>query len=79
LELLNTILSEEGLNQEQLKLKGFREMFFSRGERAALCLPTGLTFAVGPDELHPQRQRLTLAFELPRGCYATLIVKRITP
>jgi tRNA pseudouridine13 synthase len=78
LELLNAILSEEGLTQDQLKLKGFREMFFSKGERAALCLPSGLTFAADSDELHSGRQKLTLAFELPRGCYATLIVKRIT-
>ena len=76
--LLETVLAEEGLRPEQLKLKGSRKMFFSRGERAALCLPTGLTTQAEPDELHPGRSKLLLAFELPRGCYATLIVKRIS-
>src|SRR5262249_54489433 len=78
LALLDSVLSEEGLTREQLKLKGFREMFFSRGDRAALCQPVGLTFEAAADELNAGRQKLTLAFELPRGCYATLIVKRIT-
>jgi tRNA pseudouridine13 synthase len=76
--LLETVLAEEGLRPEQLKLKGSRKMFFSRGERTALCLPAGLTTQAAPDELHPGRSKLLLAFELPRGCYATLIVKRIS-
>ena len=76
MRLMKAILEKEGL--EQLKLKGFREMFFSKGDRAALCLPAGLTHEVHPDERHPGRQKLVLAFDLPRGSYATLLVKRIT-
>jgi tRNA pseudouridine13 synthase len=76
--LVDAVLSEEGLQREQLKLKGFREMFFSRGDRAALCLPAHLQDEAGPDELHAGRHKLILSFELPRGCYATLLVKRIT-
>jgi tRNA pseudouridine13 synthase len=75
---VEAVLKGEGIQLEQLKLKGFREMFFSRGERAALCLPADLRAQAEPDELHARRQKLGLAFELPRGCYATLIVKRIT-
>ena len=76
--LVNAVLAEEGLQREQLKLKGFRRLFFSRGERAALCLPKDLQHEVGEDELNRGRPRLVLAFELPRGAYATLIVKRVT-
>jgi tRNA pseudouridine13 synthase len=76
--LMGAVLREEGLEVAQLKLKGFREMFFSKGDRAALCLPAGLRHGLSPDELHPGRDKLELTFELPRGCYATLIVKRIT-
>jgi tRNA pseudouridine13 synthase len=75
--LLEAILQEEGLRQEQFKLKGLREMFFSKGERAALCLPRGLEYAAAADENHPGKEKLTLAFELSRGSYATLMVKRI--
>jgi len=76
--LMDAVLHEEGLERGQLKLKGFREMFFSKGDRAALCVPDGLRQEACPDERHPGRQKLLLAFELPRGCYATLVVKRIT-
>jgi tRNA pseudouridine13 synthase len=72
------VLAEEGLTLRQLRIKGIRELFFSKGERAALCLPAGLEGRAESDELHPGRQKLVLAFELPRGSYATLIVKRIS-
>jgi len=74
---LDQVLQEEKLAAEQFKLKGFKEMFFSRGDRAALCLPASLTASKDADETHPGRQKLTLAFELPRGSYATLLVKRL--
>jgi tRNA pseudouridine13 synthase len=53
-------------------------MFFSRGERAALCLPHNLTHEFAADENHRGRDRLTLGFELARGCYATLLVKAVS-
>jgi tRNA pseudouridine13 synthase len=73
----DSVLADDGITQEQLRLKGFRDLFFSRGERRALCMPAELTAETAVDELHPGRQKLTLHFELPRGSYATLIVKRI--
>ncbi len=78
LRLASAILAEEGLELRQMQVKGVRELFFSKGERAALCLPSALTVEDGDDELNPGRGKLTLSFELPRGSYATLIVKRIT-
>lgn len=72
------ILAEEGVTLEQFKLKGLRALFFSKGERAAWCFPERLDAQPAADELHPGMRKLTLRFELPRGSYATLIVKRIT-
>ena len=76
-ELVRAVLRAEGLELEQMKLKGFREMFFSRGERAALCLPRELEGTTEPDEVHSGRLKVRLSFELPRGSYATLIIKRL--
>ncbi len=76
--LMDAVLAEEGLQREQMRLKGFRKVFFSKGERAALCVPSELQSESDEDELHPGRRKLVLSFELPRGSYATLIVKRIT-
>jgi tRNA pseudouridine13 synthase len=77
LRLVQEILAEEGLELKQMQVKGIRELFFSKGERAALCLPAELRCETAPDDLHAGRQKATLTFELPRGSYATLLVKRI--
>ncbi len=75
--LVHGVLAEEGLELRQLKVPGIRELFFSRGERAALCRPANLEYEGGPDDSHPGRHQLLLRFELPRGSYATLLVKRL--
>src|SRR5579875_1633209 len=76
-EVVRTVLLEEGLELRQLQIKGIREMFFSRGDRAALCLPRDLRHEFSADENHRGRDKLTLGFDLPRGSYATLLVKAI--
>jgi len=76
-ELVRAVLRAEGLELEQMKVRGSRALFFSRGERAALCVPSVLEGEAGDDERHPRRRKLRLTFELPRGSYATLIVKRL--
>ncbi len=78
LALVEEVLNEEGLQLQQMRIKGIREMFFSRGERPALCMPENLKHETVPDDRHSGKQKLLLAFDLPRGSYATLIVKRIT-
>jgi tRNA pseudouridine13 synthase len=78
LPLVESVLAEEGLTLRDLQVRGVRELFFSRGERVALCVPQGLEHEWGDDELNAGKQRLTLPFDLPRGSYATLVVKAIT-
>jgi len=71
------VLTSEGLAWEQLKIRGMRKPFFTRGERAALVIPQEMTATAGPDERHPGQARLDLSFDLPRGSYATMVVKRV--
>jgi tRNA pseudouridine13 synthase len=75
--LVEPVLAQEGLRLADLKLKGLRKPFFSRGDRAALCLPESLDYRLEEDEKHPGRKKLILSFELGRGSYATLLVKRV--
>jgi len=77
-ELVQFVLAEEKLELHDMQVRGVREMFFSKGERAALCMPGQLTHESAADELHPKRSKLTLSFDMPRGCYATLVVKAAT-
>lgn len=72
------VLEEEGVTLEQFRLKGLKEVFFSRGDRAALCMPESLEWTEAHDDMHPGKNKLTLSFDLPRGSYATLIVKRVS-
>jgi tRNA pseudouridine13 synthase len=74
--LMDAILAEDGLTRSQLKVKGLRELFFSRGQRAALSMPAELEYEIGEDECNKGRKKVAMAFELPRGSYATLMVKR---
>jgi tRNA pseudouridine13 synthase len=77
--LIHEVLAEDGLTLSAMKIKGIRELFFSRGERAALCRPAALTGQTERDADKGERCNLLLTFELPRGAYATLLVKRICP
>ena len=59
-------------------LKAFRKPFFSKGDRAAAVIPEELSAKADEDERNPGKQKLILRFTLPRGSYATMIVKRLT-
>jgi tRNA pseudouridine13 synthase len=71
------VLVAEGMEWDQLKIRGMRKPFFTRGERAAFVTPQNLTVNSGPDDRQPGRARLDLGFDLPRGSYATMVVKRV--
>ena len=76
--IIDAVLAEEGLTLPQLKVPGLEKPFFSKGDRIACLRPEGLTTEAGDDDLNHGRRKLQLAFELPRGCYATMVIKRIT-
>jgi tRNA pseudouridine13 synthase len=75
--LVEAVLAEENLSLADLRFKGHRAMFFSKGERQALSLPDNLQSDTAIDEYVPGQSTIRLRFALSRGAYATLIVKRI--
>jgi tRNA pseudouridine13 synthase len=77
LALMEGVLAKEGLTLGQLRIKGRRAIFFSQGQRAALCKPAGLEYEMQDDENHLGKHKLQLRFEFPKGAYATLVLKRI--
>jgi tRNA pseudouridine13 synthase len=76
--LYEEVLARERLVPDQLRIEGVPG-FALKGEERALCVrPIGLRARPAAlDELHPGRKRVALRFELPRGSYATLVVKRL--
>jgi tRNA pseudouridine13 synthase len=76
--IVANVLQAEGLTLAELKIKGMQKPFFSKGDRTACIRPTNLSHQVGQDELNPGKRKLIVKFDLPRGCYATMLVKRIS-
>ncbi len=76
-EALAGVLAEEGVEPRQFRLKALRRTFFGRGLRAAITAPAALASEPGDDELNRGRRKLTLSFELPKGSYATVFLKRL--
>lgn len=78
LALIEEILSEVGLELRELRVKYPRDSFFSKGSRSAAIRVGNLLSDTAADELYPHRHKLILSFDLPRGSYATILVKRLT-
>jgi tRNA pseudouridine13 synthase len=77
-ELLADGLARHGLVPSQFEIHGV-EGFQIKGEpRALLVVPRHLRVRPAePDPEHPGLRLVKLRFELPRGAYATLVVKRL--
>jgi tRNA pseudouridine13 synthase len=76
--VVHEVLGRFQLDWTNLRVKHLKDVFFSKGSRACLIFPEKLEFAVIDDDLHPKKRAVRLAFDLPRGSYATIMVKRIT-
>lgn len=74
--LSDRVLGDLGLTLRELRIKSPRDSFFSRGTRAAVVFPERLDFHTDRDEHHRGSSKLVLRFDLPRGSYATILVKR---
>jgi tRNA pseudouridine13 synthase len=74
--LIDEVLAAEGIELRQVRVKYPRDSFFSKGDRPAIFRPAALVARASADDLYPGKQTLTLEFGLPRGSYATILVKR---
>lgn len=77
-DLALSLMSELGLAWEDLRVKHLKDVFFSKGSREALFFADGVSARVEADDLYPGRKKLLVSFDLPKGAYATLVVKRLT-
>jgi tRNA pseudouridine13 synthase len=77
LELTNRVLARHHTALEALRIHHPRDSFFAKGDRPAIAECSELGHQVSPDELHPGRRQMKLSFQLPRGAYATILVKSI--
>ncbi|MGC9445325.1 MAG: tRNA pseudouridine(13) synthase TruD [Candidatus Methanospirareceae archaeon] len=74
-ELERAVLSDEQVSPEQFELETLPELS-SKGSRRPLLVPVTLSVPeVSADELKPDRLQVRLAFFLPRGAYATVVLR----
>lgn len=77
LALYDRTLAAAGTALREVRVKYPRDSFFSKGERPALLRPLEVEHELASDDLYPGRQKLILRFALPRGAYATILMKRL--
>jgi tRNA pseudouridine13 synthase len=77
-QAVNDVMAEEGIPLAEMKIKGMDRPFFSKGDRSAKIAVANLQSEAAEDDVNRGRQKLKLSFELSRGSYATMLVKRLT-
>ena len=77
-EIAEAVLAGEGIGWSDLRVRQLSGLRVHGVQRAALVFPRDLVVGEpAHDELYPGRHQLTLEFFLPRGSYATLLLKRM--
>jgi tRNA pseudouridine13 synthase len=77
-EISRAVLESFRLTWSDLRVKYLKDVFFSKGTRPCLVFIENLVVVPMEDHLHPGRHALRLAFDLAKGSYATILVKRLT-
>lgn len=76
--LVSAVLSEEGLTLRDFKARILQKAYLPAGSRALLVFPAQLSVTEAqPDDLFSGRSKMTVSFSLPRGSYATLLIKAL--
>ncbi len=72
------ILEENNLKFSSFRTRALSRVFFRSFQRKVLVYPENLEIIERrADELHSKKKALLLSFTLPRGAYATMLIKRI--
>ncbi|WP_337177130.1 tRNA pseudouridine(13) synthase TruD [Paludisphaera sp.] len=77
-EIATEVLSAFGLTWCEMRVKKLKDVFFSKGTRQPLIPLGDVAATIVDDELHRKKRAVRLEFTLPKGAYATMLVKRIT-
>lgn len=77
-KICDAALQFYNMTLKEMKVHFPRDRWFSRALRQAFVTPGKMSTAVGEDRLQAGAHALTLNFELPRGSYATMLIKTVT-
>ena len=75
---VDAALGERGVALSDFNLRGIRAAYFKSFYRPAIVVPGDLSAgAFLPDELYQRYEKVRLSFLLPRGSYATMLLKAL--
>lgn len=75
--LERTIIEQEQISNHDFIVPDIPFLSSSGSRRAVLVPLSHITYEFSPDSLFPNKQCLELRFELPKGCYATSLLREI--
>jgi tRNA pseudouridine13 synthase len=76
--IMTRVLEREEIELRDLKVRQMSRIYISGVQRPAILLPEDFSVeSIAGDELYKNKKKMTLKFFLPRGGYATLILKRL--
>lgn len=76
-QIMSRVLFERGVKLAKFRLPEIPQAYFASFLRPAIIIPGELKWEAAPDSLFPSRQMLRLEFFLPRGSFATMLIKSI--
>ncbi len=76
-DIYRNIMEKDGLIHPMFNQIKYRKAFFSSFLRKGTVIPGELNVSSSADEIYEGYEKLCLSFELPRGCYATMLLKRL--
>jgi len=76
--VLDAVLEAERIGLSDLRVRQMSRISVGGVERAAIAVPEDFEAAdPAEDDLYPGRRKIALRFFLPRGSYATVLIKRL--
>ena len=78
-EVAEEVIAAEGISLADLRIPGLRRPAFGEAPRPLIVAAGSFTISSPePDEMgRPNRLKRTLRFELPRGAYATVVLRAL--
>ncbi len=78
-KLYNDLMKKEKITLENFLMKPFPELSSEGNERVVFFTVKDFSYRWEWDDLHAGKYKCILQFFLPKGCYATLVVKTLFP
>lgn len=76
-EAVEQQLKEDGITLRNFVIRSIPELSCEGGERELLAEAKGFEYELADDELNMGKKKAVLSFELPKGSYATVLIKYV--